>query len=149
MVGSKPLIPRFNPRSREGSDHMTQGQATDWWVSIHAPVKGATRTVIPAGDDISRFNPRSREGSDRCPTATPAGSRAVSIHAPVKGATYSGRITICRFVCFNPRSREGSDRGGHSVVMIQDCFNPRSREGSDLIARAGGASRCMFQSTLP
>ena len=58
----------------------------DPYISIHAPVKGATR---PAGDqayDPTDFNPRSREGSD-----------AVSARAAQM------------WLYFNPRSREGSD----------------------------------------
>ena len=55
---------RFNPRSREGSDLHIIHDNQDVYVSIHAPVKGAT-----SGHDIlsaraRRFNPRSREGSD-------------------------------------------------------------------------------------
>ena len=57
------------------------------FISIHAPVKGAT---CPLGLTLKvtvYFNPRSREGSDtrigQC-RAKPE----ISIHAPVKGATW-------------------------------------------------------------
>ena len=79
--------PNFNPRSREGSDYlsMTGDGQTGYFnprsregsdggaiarvvarktISIHAPVKGATRDwwLHPRSDPY--FNPRSREGSD-------------------------------------------------------------------------------------
>ena len=77
----------FNPRPREGSDgtQCDQGWACRC-ISIHAPVKGATRWLLVVCLLIIYFNPRSREGSDQ---------------------------TIVFFVFvwtyFNPRSREGSD----------------------------------------
>ena len=58
-------------------------------VSIHAPVKGATDTDQP-GHDIDD----------------------VSIHAPVKGATVYLKTQFCVFVCFNPRTRKGCDSTG-------------------------------------
>ena len=55
-------------------------------ISIHAPVKGATRIICSSFSIASYFNPRSREGSD---FKTPF-------------LFFIGRN-------FNPRSREGSD----------------------------------------
>ena len=55
----------FNPRAREGRDPLDQRAAyCSELVSIHAPVKGATRAT--AGDNVAwiRFNPRAREGRD-------------------------------------------------------------------------------------
>ena len=88
------LSSSFNPRSREGSDYGNGKFARADFVSIHAPVKGATR------------KPKTEVIND-----------AVSIHAPVKGATSIFCIAACWALCFNPRSREGSDddlcaRGG-------------------------------------
>ena len=54
----------FNPRSRKGSDETTIAFVGPRHISIHAPVKGATR-----GRQDSRHAQR------------------ISIHAPVKGAT--------------------------------------------------------------
>ena len=54
----------FNPRSREGSDGRKRGSENDYAISIHAPVKGATK----------------QDGNDLI-------FRHISIHAPVKGAT--------------------------------------------------------------
>ena len=67
---------------------MTDDQLFATWISIHAPVKGAT---TPCG--TVRSQPR------------------ISIHAPVKGATQTAlRSAVCLWN-FNPRSREGSDQG--------------------------------------
>ena len=77
----------FNPRSREGSDCLTESLPTEQ----------------------PSFNPRSREGSDQ-PIQIPIPSSAVSIHAPVKGATqYPSDVRVV-YCGFNPRSREGSDK---------------------------------------
>ncbi len=57
-------------------------------ISIHAPVKGATR--YPAAN--------ARPG-------------VISIHAPVKGATVPGPRRRGRHGNFNPRTREGCDSG--------------------------------------
>ena len=57
--------PHFNPRTREGCDpEHEMSYAEAFGISIHAPVKGATRT--PAGTDYGdrHFNPRTREGCD-------------------------------------------------------------------------------------
>ena len=61
----------FNPRSREGSDAVTLIDPDDNEISIHAPVKGATRRYICRFSCRRYFNPRSREGSDmRSPRST-------------------------------------------------------------------------------
>ena len=77
----------FNPRSREGSDegkafiiryHAIFQSTLPWrerrqcqilslklrFISIHAPVKGATTLSLPKKSTKPYFNPRSREGSD-------------------------------------------------------------------------------------
>ena len=60
-------------------------------ISIHAPVKGATRF---SKDMYTLYD--------------------ISIHAPVKGATGPLCGTSVRRYHFNPRSREGSD----SLLMV-------------------------------
>ena len=55
-------------------------------ISIHAPARGATRSLFRIAKAGSYFNPRSREGSD-------------ILQASV----------LTSIVHFNPRSREGSD----------------------------------------
>ena len=54
----------FNPRSREGSDHIDCRAEPGVAISIHAPVKGATDRHDTARHPSGNFNPRSREGSD-------------------------------------------------------------------------------------
>ena len=54
----------FNPRPREGSDHVLRVIFEKVIISIHAPVKGATALI-----------------------SLIILSRSISIHAPVKGAT--------------------------------------------------------------
>ena len=78
----------FNPRAREGRDYaglMTVPYMAR--VSIHAPVKGATRSRGDGHGAGCGFNPRAREGRDRRPPRRFSASILVSIHAPVKGAT--------------------------------------------------------------
>ncbi|ABC21636.1 hypothetical protein Rru_A0835 [Rhodospirillum rubrum ATCC 11170] len=76
-------------------------------VSIHAPVKGATRR------EVSRDWPLD-----------------VSIHAPVKGATRPRRPRP-RSTRFDPRPREGGDIRISFIVIVFSCFDPRPREGGD------------------
>jgi len=79
----------FNPRAREGRDSWSlDAKVGDYVVSIHAPVKGATRTR----------------------NAGCAGTH-VSIHAPVKGATLGEKLIYWLDISFNPRAREGRDKG--------------------------------------
>ncbi len=124
-------VPNFNPRSREGSDvKKTKFTAGLKIISIHAPVRGATASLIASSSAI-----------------------AISIHAPVRGATFLELRFFVPVLYFNPRSREGSDRqifkiifyliisihapvrGATSlpnlIVHSVPNFNPRSREGSD------------------
>ena len=98
----------FNPRSREGSDASGNQKDRFLSISIHAPAKGATKTVVKntssnkfqstlprrerqSDEHVTRetrdFNPRSREGSDTDP-AVNWGGITISIHAPAKGATH-------------------------------------------------------------
>jgi len=54
----------FNPRAREGRDIPKIEVERHEAVSIHAPVKGATRLPIARTARL-RFNPRAREGRDK------------------------------------------------------------------------------------
>ena len=76
----------FNPRSREGSDELGLLVWLFGTISIHAPVKGATR-VLPqvVGEIIISIHAPVKGAT---PLAhRPPGKRRISIHAPVKGAT--------------------------------------------------------------
>ena len=56
---------RFNPRAREGRDAIRLAlDHMDYRVSIHAPVRGATRKSYGCMDTGKSFNPRAREGRD-------------------------------------------------------------------------------------
>ncbi len=77
----------FNPRTREGCDPMRSGASRlDHLISIHAPVKGATRGDGSRWMAATYFNPRTREGCDNFPNVYLL-LHDISIHAPVKGAT--------------------------------------------------------------
>ena len=75
-----------NPRSREGSDAAPSISAPSEHISIHAPVKGATRGLpaVVGLVDISIHAPV--KGATIGPDCT-GGQPMISIHAPVKGAT--------------------------------------------------------------
>ena len=87
FVSKKQYFFHFNPRTREGCDSIIHVLTMDDGISIHAPVKGATRRQVGRRGYGYYFNPRTREGCDcRC-TARRRVPCAISIHAPVKGAT--------------------------------------------------------------
>ena len=100
------------------------------WVSIHAPVKGATKDVEQAGEceivsihapvkGATRF---ARELEER---------RRVSIHAPVKGATLDKRGNVkAKQVSIHAPVKGATDEAVDKLIEITG-FNPRTREGCD------------------
>src|SRR5690625_5227856 len=54
----------FNPRTHQGCDN--EGPAGKWvpYISIHAPIKGATWYVMLRITSIAHFNPRTHQGCD-------------------------------------------------------------------------------------
>ena len=58
-------------------------------ISIHAPLKGATKTLLSNIKDFFNFNPRTPEGCDYLQGCDPKEVIMISIHAPLKGATSS------------------------------------------------------------
>ena len=55
----------FNPRSHERSDRVGRdARSFIFLISIHAPTRGATFTVVNSVTGVSNFNPRSHERSD-------------------------------------------------------------------------------------
>ena len=54
----------FNPRTRKGCDYQELHYFYQQHVSIHAPVKDATRYAITANTTPASFNPRTRKGCD-------------------------------------------------------------------------------------
>ena len=103
-----------------------KGKQKQEYISIHAPVKGATLALC------------FQIAHDR-----------ISIHAPVKGATIRQRLDQQPLKHFNPRSREGSDSLHNDEPCPTPYFNPRSREGSDSMTCSGTTWTQPFQSTLP
>ena len=59
------LFKDFNPRSHERSDkHVTRSDASIFFISIHAPTRGATQHRLLNRRYLIYFNPRSHERSD-------------------------------------------------------------------------------------
>ena len=119
----------FNPRARKGRDSRVHRGRGLPLVSIHAPVKGATRRGGRLQD-----------------------VRQVSIHAPTRGATpdschkhvtfefqstrpQGARPHVAQLTSlahgFNPRARKGRDRENVSHRSPRRSFNPRARKGRD------------------
>ena len=122
------MMEDFNPRTREGCDF--SGDILPdavLCISIHAPVKGATRFYGRGRPGYFYFNPRTREGCDVANYSSVNYLKAISIHAPVKGATWPRMMYGRPISNFNPRTREGCDQP----------FRGRNDEGS------------LFQSTHP
>ena len=116
MKGATPGLPGrpcfrryFNPRTREGCDEADIGlDLIGCQISIHAPVKGATRS-FRQGKTSRNFNPRTREGCDYYKLAQ----------------KYFPKD-------FNPRTREGCDYRFSWYHLLFRDFNPRTREGCDV-----------------
>ena len=66
----------------------------DIFISIHAPVKGATPYPRRGTRPGLYFNPRTREGCDGKVYVSGGDGAYISIHAPVKGATGQVRFFI-------------------------------------------------------
>ena len=121
-----PRLPRFNSRSRMGSDLSDGGDDGDGEVSIHAPAWGATRLA-----------------------AWLKVSEEVSIHAPAWGATRRPQAGEEGQEGFNSRSRMGSDWSPITRRNSAKSFNSRSRMGSDPRCVSSRSSATSFQFTLP
>ena len=80
------LSENFNPRSHKGSDVLTVKSFAYIVISIHAPTRGATYSVISLMAVPCYFNPRSHKGSDVIHALHLRFIR-ISIHAPTRGAT--------------------------------------------------------------
>ena len=111
----------FNPRTRKGCDKFTSPDRMQLIVSIHAPVKDATRRTINGCQSHTGFNPRTRKGCDVCRWLVD-GIIGVSIHAPVKDATCRISLGIIQGMRFNPRTRKGCDDRSAGYPKIVDKF---------------------------
>ncbi len=83
----------FNPRPRMGGDMDYAYYVQNKYVSIHAPVWGATRRVSTHTISSMSFNPRPRMGGD-LPLICCCQHPCVSIHAPVWGATKAAVMAV-------------------------------------------------------
>ena len=72
----------------------------DGQISIHAPVKGATRPILYNANETA----------------------FISIHAPVKGATSGTLSELSDTINFNPRPREGSDAIEAQKKVLDQIF---------------------------
>ena len=99
----------FNPRSRERSDYAGWNAIEIFYISIHAPARGAT-----TDDEIQE---------QWC---------SISIHAPARGAT--GK-TLCYLIYQIFQSTLPREERPISPRMFPNAFyfNPRSRERSDVV----------------
>ena len=122
-------------------------------ISIHAPAKGATISVIVNDKVISNFNPRSREGSDLClcfrklllsvfQSTLPRRERHFLILDTVKVSLFQSTLPRReRQKHFDRLRREfkisiHAPAKGATFAFVknhgrEENFNPRSREGSD------------------
>ena len=121
----------FNPRTHTGCDiqaqRITVRLAT---VSIHAPTRGATRSIGAKG----RIQRVSIHAPTRGATLLSGGlftQAIVSIHAPTRGATTSPKNNGPPCDCFNPRTHTGCDTSPKDNGPPCDCFNPRTHTGCD------------------
>ena len=105
----------FNPRSHERSDTMpTPIKLSRSHISIHAPTRGATSSVVCLNSSMRNFNPRSHERSDAFfffdfPALT------ISIHAPTRGATPAKYfLHLAHFISIHAPTRGAT---GHSQTQ--------------------------------
>ena len=138
----------FNPRTHTGCDICIFLSTTPKIVSIHAPTRGATKSI----DDINRLKQVSIHAPTRGATLRKlAQLRAfqVSIHAPTRGATKCH----FRFLPKHTVSIHAPTRG--ATIWWQDLcrppcrFNPRTHTGCDGRPDTFLFCRFGFQSTHP
>ncbi len=183
----------FNPRSHKGSDFLTScikkvspkfqstlpqgerpppgsGQVSPWWISIHAPTRGATISfLISCSSFLISIHAPTRGATTLSNTGYI--TYMISIHAPTRGATMSKRFlpgstgisihaptrgaTPCRkpsrlYSIFQSTLPQGERLGNAGSWHIDNLnFNPRSHKGSDGILAVFIDMDMVFQSTLP
>ena len=142
-------------------------------VSIHAPVRGATRSQGRGRADGRGFNPRARAGRDTITvhpmsadkmfqSTRPCGARQaggeelqrstdqVSIHAPARGATSGGFTSNAMMVQVSIHApARGATFLRPLCETFWNCFNPRARAGRDLTKCVQSYTPVRFQSTRP
>ena len=83
----------FNPRAHAGRDDLRHEAVCRFYVSIHAPTRGATITMRLILN-VKGFNPRAHAGRDNYQSFGQI-KVFVSIHAPTRGATMIGATMNC------------------------------------------------------
>jgi len=98
----------FNPRAHAGRDQNDAFGYPLAFVSIHAPMRGATSYSMVQASTYEFQSTRpcgARLGMSRGVSF----AIQVSIHAPMRGATFPAVIALSIFCCFNPRAHAGRD----------------------------------------
>ena len=106
-----------------------QSQVDNGIVSIHAPAKGATKTIFSVRP-YSRFNPRSREGSDvrSCPMCSVCTWFQSTLPRRERQNIFAWSFSTAMFQSTLPRRERLRIPYRRRTP---GSFNPRSREGSD------------------
>ena len=117
-------------------------------VSIHAPARGATsRSACLCVTGVACFNPRARAGRDiSSQTIADVSDGSVSIHAPARGATACESFGLHRRwrVSIHAPAR-GATTYRDTATICEACFNPRARAGRDAASPpAPTCGRCRF-----
>jgi len=118
-------------------------------ISIHAPLRGATRDTRLHDTSHIYFNPRSPAGSDDANAAEKINAIFISIHAPLRGATIIHSIPAIdrwRFQSTLPCGER------HSICAIAVTIIPFQSTlpcGERPLLCNNLMKWCLFQSTLP
>ena len=159
----------FNPRSREGSDAGKARYRGCFYISIHAPAKGATQhgRLNPRCSGFQSTLPRRERPvhftmqlhllrfQSTLPRRERRGLAAIGINQIPFQSTLPRRERHSpdRYHNndrnFNPRSREGSDLKHLLRYNFPTDFNPRSREGSDRIVSSDSKSATIISIHAP
>ena len=102
----------FNPRTPAGCDFVSAHPPRSADVSIHAPLRGATGSILPAASVI-----------------------CVSIHAPLRGATLTTTRTWCLLLRFQSTHPCGVRPIPRCHCLPRTRFNPRTPAGCDSCGR--------------
>ena len=97
----------FNPRARKGRDENGDLIEVQYYVSIHAPARGAT------------FVEEKLCFCREFQSTRPQGARPLLFPKSISP------------ICFNPRARKGRDLLKRGNLLYSESFNPRARKGRD------------------
>ena len=86
------MVVCFNSRAREGRDPVPPIGFWDFWVSIHAPARGATPQPM-RNEGANHVSIHAPARGATLPRPFPGAGECVSIHAPARGATILAAAT--------------------------------------------------------